>query len=69
MARWLEALQEYNFQIVHRQGRLHGNADAMSRRPCNQCGRQDHIPNEEDLDVYLVQQNSGDTDQDFESYS
>ena len=65
MARWLEALQEYNFQIVHRQGRLHGNADAMSRRPCNQCGRQDHIPNEEDLDVYLVQQNSGDTDQDF----
>ena len=36
MAHWLEALQEYNFQIVHHQGRLHGNADAMSRRPCNQ---------------------------------
>ncbi|XP_032428228.1 uncharacterized protein LOC116725923 [Xiphophorus hellerii] len=34
LARWLEALQDYNFQIVHRAGRLHGNADALSRRPC-----------------------------------
>ena len=37
LARWLEALQEYNFTIEHRKGRLHGNADAMSRRPCTQC--------------------------------
>ncbi|KAK0136443.1 hypothetical protein N1851_027445 [Merluccius polli] len=34
VARWLEALQEYDFEIQHRAGRLHSNADALSRRPC-----------------------------------
>lgn len=34
VARWLEALQEYDFEIQHRPGRLHANADALSRRPC-----------------------------------
>jgi len=37
-ARWCEILEEFDFQIVHRLGRLHGNADGMSRRPCRQCG-------------------------------
>jgi len=37
-ARWCEILEEFDIQIVHRPGRLHGNADAMSRRPCRQCG-------------------------------
>ena len=36
------AFQEYKFSIEHRKGRLHGNADAMSRRPCTQCGRDSH---------------------------
>jgi len=35
---WCEILEEFDFQIVHRLGRLHENADAMSRRPCRQCG-------------------------------
>ncbi|KAJ8394697.1 hypothetical protein AAFF_G00042970 [Aldrovandia affinis] len=34
VARWLEELQECNFQIKHRAGRHHTNADALSRRPC-----------------------------------
>jgi hypothetical protein len=33
-ARWLEQLEEYDFEIVHRPGTRHGNADALSRRPC-----------------------------------
>ena len=33
LARWIEKLQEYNFTILHRQGRQHQNADALSRRP------------------------------------
>ena len=55
LARWLETLQEYDFQIVHRQGRLHGNTDAMSRRPCNQCGRDCQTTIEEMVTVSLVQ--------------
>ena len=34
IARWLEHLQQYDFRIEHRPGRNHGNADALSRRPC-----------------------------------
>ncbi|XP_076012965.1 green-sensitive opsin-like [Genypterus blacodes] len=32
--RWLETLQDYDFGICHRAGRLHVNADALSRWPC-----------------------------------
>ena len=36
-ARWLEELAMYDFDIQHRQGARHGNADALSRRPCSDC--------------------------------
>lgn len=36
LARWLEKLAEYDFEIIHRPGRLHSNADSLSRRPCRQ---------------------------------
>jgi len=29
-ARWYEILEEFDFQIIHRPGRNHGNADALS---------------------------------------
>ena len=32
--RWQERLQEFDFAIEHRLERKHGNADALSRRPC-----------------------------------
>ena len=42
LARWLERLQEYQFEVIHRAGKNHSNADAMSRRPpCKQCNRDD----------------------------
>ena len=40
VARWLEVLSEFHYSIEHRPGRLHGNADGLSRRagtPCRQC--------------------------------
>lgn len=33
VARWLERLHEYDFQIHHRSGSLHTNAESLSRRP------------------------------------
>lgn len=45
VARWLEAIQEFTFETLHRRGTSHGNADALSRRPCGpdckHCSRQD----------------------------
>ena len=37
LARWLAKLQQFNFNIVHRPGAQHGNADGLSR--CPQCER------------------------------
>jgi len=32
--RWLETMEEFEFEIEHRPAAKHGNADALSRRPC-----------------------------------
>ena len=34
MARWLEVLSQYDFTLEHRIGAKHGNADGLSRIPC-----------------------------------
>ena len=49
LARWLEELGCYNLQVTHRPGRNHGNADALSRRPCRQCGRIDEAGSKDGL--------------------
>ncbi|GBM83231.1 Retrovirus-related Pol polyprotein from transposon 297 [Araneus ventricosus] len=36
IARWIQRLQEYDFEIHHRKGTSHGNADVLSRRPCTE---------------------------------
>lgn len=33
VARWIEILSEYNFEVQYRQGKQHGNADSLSRCP------------------------------------
>lgn len=38
LARWVDILSAYDMDIEHRPGKLHQNADAMSRIPCHQCG-------------------------------
>lgn len=37
-ARWIEILQQFDFDVQHRAGNKHANADALSRRPCEDSG-------------------------------
>ena len=37
MARWLSLLEPYYFEIKHRPGAQHSNANGLSRRPCQGC--------------------------------
>jgi len=44
LARWLERIQQYDFEIIYRGGKSHGNADRLSRRPyvemsCGYCNK------------------------------
>ena len=43
LARWLAKLQQFHFDIIHRPGTQHGNADGLSR--CPQCERGTCAPN------------------------
>ena len=63
MSRWLHSLQQFQFSIVHRPGKDHGNADGLSRAPsspCRQCTRPDCPP---------ATLTHDDTDQPFDSVS
>ena len=54
LARWLEKLQAFNFRIQHRRGKSHTNADALSRLPCQQCGRASHQQSTEAADSIIA---------------
>ena len=37
LARWIETLSEYDFELIHRKGLKHSNADGLSRQQCLDC--------------------------------
>ncbi|MCG8047712.1 MAG: reverse transcriptase, partial [Candidatus Thiodiazotropha endolucinida] len=41
--RWLQQLETYNITTEHRSGKSHVTADALSRKPCKVCQRQDSL--------------------------
>ena len=53
VARWLEVLSTYIFTVEHRPGRLHGNADSLSRKPAGQCA--DDIDDNNDTETKCFQ--------------
>lgn len=53
MARWIEVLSVYDFIILHRPGKSHGNADGLSRRPCGEC---QYCERKEEKDIESTQQ-------------
>ena len=63
LSRWLHSLQQFQFSIIHRPEKDHGNADGLSRAPsspCRQCTRPDCPP------ATLIHH---DSDQPFDSVS
>ena len=44
LARWLEKLQEYHFNIVHWPGKNHADVDIVSCQPCDQCWKDEPWP-------------------------
>ena len=52
-ARWLERVAEYDLEVVHPAGKTHGNADALFRRPCASCTRQEQINQDASRDEEL----------------
>ena len=38
VARWLETMAEFQYEVIHRPGKQHSNADSLSRGQCRQCG-------------------------------
>lgn len=41
MARWIQELETYEFEVIHKPGKRHGNAYRLSRGPCKHCGWQE----------------------------
>ena len=39
VTRWLTRLSAFHYKVVHRAGAKHANADALSRMPCLECGK------------------------------
>ena len=56
IARWLQKLQTYQFEVAHRPGVSHKNADTLSRRPCavDQCKYCDTVEQKENTTNYVV---------------
>ena len=44
VAQWLEAMSEFDYEIVHRAGEKHGNADGLSRQYCDCCHDTTAVP-------------------------
>ena len=43
LGKWSECLGSYTFKLIHRAGKVHGNADTLSCRPCTTCKYCDRI--------------------------
>ena len=63
VARWLEVIGGYDYTIVHRPGKKHGNADGLSRKPCGQCGHSDDVPSDLEAKTPMEDSNESETRQ------
>jgi len=47
VARWLETMAEFQYEVIHRPGKQHSNADSLSRGQCRQCGLEIELESDE----------------------
>ncbi|KAL1448551.1 hypothetical protein WDU94_003585, partial [Cyamophila willieti] len=63
VARWIEQLQAYDYEIQHRKGKSHNNADALSRRPCKpECKHCIRVEEKEIISIQEIQCVLGDVE-------
>jgi len=65
MAKWLEKLQKFNFEIMHHHGKKHTNADALLWLPCKQYGFHQPKNSSEQLIVSAISLQVGSTSVDL----
>jgi hypothetical protein len=58
LARWSMAISEYKYIIVHKNGKLHTDADALSRYPVDNDDAKTKKPNEHNNTVGIITQDS-----------
>ena len=51
VARWIQEIETYDLVVQHRAGLKHTNADALSRRPCKVCERQERLSAEAEAEI------------------
>jgi len=57
LARWLTFIEQFDYEVVHRPGTKHGNADSLSRRPATV----EPALKDEVVTIRTVRQNQRDT--------
>jgi len=57
IARWLAYIEQFYFQIQHRAGSKHGNADGLSRTPMKEDAAR--VVRQQDNDSFLADRTNG----------
>ena len=51
LARWLTFIEQFDYEVQHREGKKHGNADGLSRRPAVDEDNEDRVSQEVEVRV------------------
>ncbi|CAB0041212.1 unnamed protein product [Trichogramma brassicae] len=62
LARWRERLHDYDYEIIHKSGKINLNADALSRNPCDQHEPYGEDNIEQEISVIFMMTSSADSE-------
>lgn len=61
LARWLTFIEQFDYEVVHRPGTKHGNADGLSRKPSDESTNDESEEEETDVEVFVVRKDEART--------